>query len=93
VDSVNLVAVKENPLRKRRFPRVDVRADSNVTHLVHVDAHVYSLLLQVFPKTDLRYRNPDIFGWDFCRVKNQIPLKTPVSKAPPEFLPHFRQDL
>jgi hypothetical protein len=50
VDGVDLVAVKQNALGKGGFPRIDMRADSNVPHLSdvrpgNVDAHIYSYSL------------------------------------------------
>jgi hypothetical protein len=39
MDGVDLVAVKQNPLGKGGFPRIYMRADSNVPHLRNIDAH------------------------------------------------------
>jgi hypothetical protein len=39
VDGVDFVAVKQNTLRKGGFPRIDMRADSDIPHPGYVDAH------------------------------------------------------
>jgi hypothetical protein len=60
VDGVNFVTVKQDTLGKGGFPRVDMRTNSNVPHLLdvrpgNVDAHFYSYSLQDTPEAFKTY--------------------------------------
>jgi hypothetical protein len=45
VDGVDFVAVKQDPLGKGSFPRIDMRADPDIPHPGNVDAHFVFILL------------------------------------------------
>jgi hypothetical protein len=61
VDRVDFVAIKENPFRKRRFSGINMRADTDVTHLGNVDAHIFiTPYIKGNPKTSV-FRDPKGF--------------------------------
>jgi hypothetical protein len=72
VNGVNFVAEKQYAFRQGRFPRIDMRADSDVPHLRNIDAHLISLLLILqkfffFVKNFFR-----VFLSDFFFKKNPV---------------------